>query len=199
MTEGYIRFFPLTESYCILKGTPRMMLRTSDARWKGYISTTFGEKGLNIRRGLESMWELTGSQKATIKRYFSGFKDFLNTDKGREWQQDREGREAFFGDTLAEDKLDSLTVEGFKKVISTLWASDFWRNKEYLTSRIIQDNGLANTFWFCKPAARHLLQCILNISSIRNGHNLVSCRHWLIIVHIACFLTEVARVVRIRA
>lgn len=32
------------------------------------------------------MGELTGGQKATMKRYFEGFKDFLDTEKGRQWK-----------------------------------------------------------------------------------------------------------------
>ena len=90
------------------------------------------------------MTELSSSQKEGIKRYFDGFEDFLNTDEGRKWKQGREDREVFFGDSLAESKLDSLAEEDFKRVISTLWASDFWGNKEYLTGKIIQSNGLAN-------------------------------------------------------
>ena len=88
------------------------------------------------------MLELTKEQRETIGNFVEDFKAFLKTKEAQEWQKDREDRAALFERLLAKDKIESLTEKDFGIIISKLWASQIWGNKEYLVNKILKDNGL---------------------------------------------------------
>lgn len=88
------------------------------------------------------MLELTKEQKESIGKLVEDFKTFLGTEEAKEWQKDREERSALFKSLLAEDRIENLAEKDFGILISKLWASQIWGNKEYLVNKILKDNGL---------------------------------------------------------
>ena len=88
------------------------------------------------------MVTLTSDQKANVTKYIDGFKEFMRTDRGKEWQKDRVQRKQLFGKTFAKDHIDQSTEDEFKTILKMLWAMQIWGNKEYIANKIIRDNGL---------------------------------------------------------
>jgi len=88
------------------------------------------------------MPELTKEQKESIAKLVEGFNNFLKTDEAHEWQKEREDRATLFKKLLAKDNIHNLTENDFGVIISKLWASQIWGNKEYLVNKILRDNGL---------------------------------------------------------
>lgn len=88
------------------------------------------------------MSELTVEQQEDIKKYIEEFKGFLKTSKGLEWEQDRKNRTELIQNLLSKEHVSNLTEEEFGKIIKTLWATDIWRTKEYLVSKLLKDNSL---------------------------------------------------------
>ena len=86
--------------------------------------------------------ELTSEQKAVLKKYIKNFKEYVKTVDFREDLEDRKKRETLFR-ALTPEKINSLTEYEFGNIISILWASRIWGNKEYLVQNIItQNDGL---------------------------------------------------------
>lgn len=88
------------------------------------------------------MVELTERQKEIVSNYANQFIAFLKTSDGLEGQKERKEKRAFLKRVLSKENLNVLTKDKFGKVIKSLWASDFWGNKEYLVNKIFSDNGL---------------------------------------------------------
>lgn len=84
--------------------------------------------------------ELTHEQKNKLKKYIESFREYAKTEEFRKDIEDRGKREALFK-AFTPEKLDSLTEYEFGNLISILWASGIWSNKEYLIQRIITQNG----------------------------------------------------------
>ena len=76
------------------------------------------------------MVTLTSDQKANVTKYIDGFKEFMRTDRGKEWQKDRVQRRQIFGKTFAKDHIDQSTEDEFKTILKMLWAMQIWGNKE---------------------------------------------------------------------
>ena len=87
--------------------------------------------------------ELSKQQKEKIKKYLKiygdRFKAELNDGEGK---RDRQERISMFQKILSQDHLPLLTEKEFSSLISQLWASLFWGNKEYLTKKILSNNGI---------------------------------------------------------
>jgi hypothetical protein len=88
------------------------------------------------------MFELTVKQQVSIKQYVDGFKAFVKTDKGLEWSRDRKKKTELIQKLLSKERVSGLTEEEFSNVIKSLWATDFWRNKDYLIAKLLKDNTL---------------------------------------------------------
>lgn len=87
------------------------------------------------------MVELNQEQKEIIGKYIESLKEFLKTEEGQKWKEDRKNRTLIFKNLLGFEKIDALTEENLSKIIKMLWASDVWTNKDYLVNKIIRENG----------------------------------------------------------
>ena len=88
------------------------------------------------------MLSLSSEQQENIKRYLEKFEVFMKTEKGLEWQRERKDRIKLFQKLLSKEHPDNLTEEDFARIIKNLWATDFWRNKDYLVRKLREDNDL---------------------------------------------------------
>ena len=85
---------------------------------------------------------LTEEQKRKIERYINLFGKYSASDEYLKDIKDRKERESFFSEALKEDKIESMSEFEFGEMISKLWATGLWTNKEYVVQKIINDNGL---------------------------------------------------------
>jgi len=88
------------------------------------------------------MVELTPEQKQRIGEYINKFKEFLKSETGEEWEKERKDKLVLFQKLLNEENVVQLSKDDFGKIITILWASQMWGNKEYLVNTIISRNGL---------------------------------------------------------
>jgi len=88
------------------------------------------------------MYELTDEQKENIRQYIGNFKEFIKTSKGLEWEKGRQYKTELIQTLLSKEHVLNLTEEEFDKVIKALWATDFWKNKDYLVRKLLKDNSL---------------------------------------------------------
>lgn len=73
------------------------------------------------------------------------FGEFLKTSQGQKWEKERKEREKRFQELFQKDRIKTWSKEEFHEIISSLWASNFWNNKDWLVNKIIEDNrGLDN-------------------------------------------------------
>ena len=105
------------------------------------ISNFINVTRLKKLEGINIMVKLTQEQKERIANLIEGFRTFLDTEEAQEWKKQREERTNLFKSLLDKNKIDKFTEEDFRTVIKSLWASDFWGNKNYLANKILKDNG----------------------------------------------------------
>jgi len=80
-----------------------------------------------------------------IKKYYSLFREYLDSDKGQSDLRDRQDRIRMFQNLLSKDKLEGvlqekINIENYKEdlvnALSTLWSlSSLYRSKEYMESK----------------------------------------------------------------
>ncbi|MCM8808450.1 MAG: hypothetical protein NC926_11055 [Candidatus Omnitrophica bacterium] len=87
------------------------------------------------------MPNLEKHQKEIIKKYISKFKDFLNTETGKQWNEETYRRAKFIQKILSKEYLQKLNEDEFREMIKNLWASEIWGNKDYFVDKLIKDNG----------------------------------------------------------
>ena len=75
-----------------------------------------------------------------IDKYFDGFKKFLGTSKGLEWEKERIERKKLFSEKLSKDVIKDISEDDFREVIKSLWATGLWTNKDYKVDRLLEDN-----------------------------------------------------------
>lgn len=83
--------------------------------------------------------KLSPHQEDLIERYFKKFADSVDLKKETE---EREQRRKLVADILERSRLENLSEVEFGELISRLWASSIWANKDYLVQKIIADNGI---------------------------------------------------------
>ena len=83
---------------------------------------------------------ISKDQSQKIKMYLD---KFMSSSDFKEEMFSREKRRKFVVSLLAKDKLKSMTEFEFGELISGLWASALWGNKDYLVQKIIEANGLS--------------------------------------------------------
>ncbi|MCD6398548.1 MAG: hypothetical protein J7L08_01375 [Candidatus Aenigmarchaeota archaeon] len=83
--------------------------------------------------------ELNKEQQQKIKEYLT---KFMSSVDFRKEMSSREKRREFILALLPREKLKSMTELQFGDLISKLWASALWGNKEYLVQKIIDANGM---------------------------------------------------------
>ncbi|MGD2247932.1 MAG: hypothetical protein PVF58_05965 [Candidatus Methanofastidiosia archaeon] len=85
------------------------------------------------------MKNLSPEQKNLLKKYFKKFmvsKDFRNEIESREKQRIKTKN------MLERDNLENMTEIEFGELISNLWASSIWSNKDYIVQKMISDNTI---------------------------------------------------------
>lgn len=82
-------------------------------------------------------------ESTDIKKYVEAYKKYTQSIEGKEDINHREERKKFFSN-LTKKKLLSWNELEFGQIISSLWATTIWGNKEYLTKKIITENGFDN-------------------------------------------------------
>lgn len=84
---------------------------------------------------------LSEEQKAAIEQHIELFREYMNSEQFREDQAKRRERVNFFQKKLPE-RLDDFSEADLDAIVSQLWASRIWGNKDYLAQKIITDNGI---------------------------------------------------------
>ena len=84
---------------------------------------------------------LTKEQKEQIHKYIPIFKKYQESSQASEDRKDREEKTAFY-QSLSKDKLLSMDEAQVQTVVSNLWATQFWKNQQYILDKILTENGL---------------------------------------------------------
>jgi len=85
---------------------------------------------------------LSEEQIKNIREHIENFKKYSKSEEYRRDLKNRWEREEFIANALKEENIETMTEFDFGEIISKLWASQMWANKEYLVRRIVEDNGL---------------------------------------------------------
>lgn len=85
------------------------------------------------------MKKLSPEQEKILEDYFHTIIKSVDFKKELE---SREQRRKLVINLLERSKLKSMTEIEFGELISNLWASGMWGNKDYLVQKIIDDNGI---------------------------------------------------------
>ncbi len=83
----------------------------------------------------------TKEQEDAIDFYMQEFKKYSKTNEFEEDMIDRENRSYFFS-KLSLEVMESMDEFLFGEIVSNLWASQIWTNKDYLIKKIISQNSL---------------------------------------------------------
>ena len=83
--------------------------------------------------------ELTKEQMKIIKDYY---KKIIPSKEFKDELENKRKDVSFITELLDKDKLKDMTEIEFGKLISNLWSSLFWGNKDFLVNKIIQSNGM---------------------------------------------------------
>jgi len=97
----------------------------------------------------------------TIRGYLPGFYEFLKTERGKKWVEDRFDKLEEFSKLLAKEALKEFTEADFMKIMSRLWANELWTNKQYPAERVLSSvkieelrSRLSNPLWADKPLSQ---------------------------------------------
>jgi len=85
------------------------------------------------------MKNLLPEQERLIEKYF---RIFIKSVDFKKEMEDREQHRKLSINILERTKLKNMTEIEFGELISNLWASSMWGNKDYLVKKIIDDNGI---------------------------------------------------------
>ncbi|AFL95277.1 hypothetical protein CL1_1074 [Thermococcus cleftensis] len=77
-----------------------------------------------------------------IREYSRVFGRYVGSEEYERDLEERKRREALFSEVLAEERIKRLSEFELGEIISGLWATRVWTNKDYLLQRIISDNGM---------------------------------------------------------
>ena len=86
---------------------------------------------------------LSSEQIILLRKYAEDFQEWLKTPKGQSDISEHRDHEAYFKKKLSQENIDRLTEDEFREAYKTLWASNFFGNKDwYFDNRLIAPNGL---------------------------------------------------------
>lgn len=85
--------------------------------------------------------ELTPHQKKAIEVHLDRFKSYLATEEYLADQRERERRVTFFHEELPA-RLPELSEADITELVTMLWATAMWGNKQYHAQQIITENGI---------------------------------------------------------
>jgi len=84
------------------------------------------------------------SDKTDIQEHVKAFKRWLgsNSEQAQRWQTERKERLAWYRKHLGKSQILKLDQGDFTKLVKDLWAVDFWKNKDYKVTQLLDGNGL---------------------------------------------------------
>lgn len=85
--------------------------------------------------------KLTSHQKKAIETHLGRFKSYLADQEYLADQRERERRVTFFSDELPA-RLSELSEADVTELVTMLWATALWGNKQYHAQQIITENGI---------------------------------------------------------
>lgn len=84
---------------------------------------------------------LTKKQINTLRQFIEKFLYYLTKAEFQRDQQERIKRMSYFQSELP-TKLAGLAEADITQIVTQLWASEMWGNKEYLAQKVLTDNGI---------------------------------------------------------
>ncbi len=87
--------------------------------------------------------KLSPKQVNALRHYVKKFDSYLKSNSFSNDLSDREQRVSFYHEELP-DKIEDISEIELEEIISNLWASRMWGNKQYLVQKIINENGLGS-------------------------------------------------------
>lgn len=84
---------------------------------------------------------MTAEQKKTIRSFVHAYKAYCKSDQGAKDIQERKQRLALFG-SLTKDGVLQMDEADILAIITQLWATQLWKNHQYILDKIISSNGL---------------------------------------------------------
>ena len=88
-----------------------------------------------------------------IKEYFQSYREFIRSDQGKRWLDERRERSGRYRKIFSVENIDSLSESDLSAVIVELWANALWTNKQYIVDRVLKSND----FNVLKSALKNLL------------------------------------------
>lgn len=84
---------------------------------------------------------LTAEQRKTLIPYIRTFRSYMKTSAFVEDQQSRVRRVRYFQQELPA-KLGELSEADLTQIVTELWATGMWGNKQYIAQKVLTDNGV---------------------------------------------------------
>jgi hypothetical protein len=116
--------------------------------------------------------KLTPQQKKDIDTHLSRFKTYLTSQEYKADQEERRRRVTFFQGELP-DLLPELSEADVTELVTMLWASRIWGNKQYHAQQIITENGidrlrqeLANLLDTSQPSGKRYDRCVRDVKHL---------------------------------
>ena len=85
---------------------------------------------------------LSNEEKTILKEYGTQFQKWKETDIGKKELQQHRDHENYFKLKLSSENLSKITKAEIIDIYKHLWASQFWKNKDWNINKIIEENGL---------------------------------------------------------
>jgi hypothetical protein len=76
--------------------------------------------------------------KRTLASIVPQYHDFLETEEGHVWQQERKEKDEFFATYFSESEINNLEEGTLRELIYTLWAFNGWTNKDWLLQEMLE-------------------------------------------------------------
>ena len=85
---------------------------------------------------------LSARQIEILHEYAAKQQNWLKTAKGQRDKKEHRDHEEYFKEKLSRENLDKLNEDEFREIYKTLWASNFFGNKDwYIDNRLLDPNG----------------------------------------------------------
>jgi hypothetical protein len=81
---------------------------------------------------------MTNLNTNLLKDLVPRFHNFLKSEEGQKWQEEREEKNAFFAEYFAKDKLPDLEEGTLREMIHLLWSFNGWTNKDWLFQEMLK-------------------------------------------------------------
>ena len=84
---------------------------------------------------------VTEEQRKTLGPYIGQFRSYMKTPAFSEDQTSRVRRVRYFQEELPA-KLEELSEAELTQIVTELWATGMWGNKQYVAQKVLMDNGI---------------------------------------------------------